>query len=53
MTADGKHLKRLTNAHKGSDYDPDWFDPAALAVSPASKQVTFWGKLKRLAAKLR
>ena len=53
MTADGKHLKRLTNVHKGSDYDPDWFDPAALAVFPTSKQTTIWGKLKKLAAGLR
>ena len=48
MTANGKHLKRLGNAHKGYDYDPDWFDPAALAVFPASKQLTIWGKLKKL-----
>ena len=53
MTADGKHLKRLTHAHKGSDYDLDWFNPASLAVSPASKQLTIWGKLKKSAANLR
>ena len=53
MTADGKHLKRLTNAPKGYDYDPDWFDPSALAVFPASKQLTIWGKLKKSAANLR
>ena len=53
MTADGKYLKRLGNARKGHDYGPDWFDPATLAVFPASKQVTTWGKLKRLASKLR
>ena len=53
MTADGKHLKRLTNAPKGYDYDPDWFDPASLAVSPANSQITIWGKLKKSAANLR
>ena len=53
MTADGKHLKRLTNAPKGYDYDPDWFDPASLSVSPASSKITIWGKLKKLAANLR
>ena len=53
MTADGKHLKRLTNVPKGYDYDPDWFDPASLAVSPASNQLTIWGKLKKSAANLR
>ena len=51
MTADGKHLKRLTHAHKGSDYDLDWLNSVALAVSPASKQITIWGELKKLAAK--
>ena len=53
MTAGGKHLKRLTNAPKGYDYDPDWFGPASLSVSPASKQPTIWGKLKKLATSLR
>lgn len=53
MTADGKHLKRLTNAPKGYDYDPDWFDPASLAVSPVSKQLTIWGKLKKSESNLR
>ena len=53
MTADGKHLKRLTHAHKGSDYDLDWFNPAALSVSSASSKITIWGKLKKLAANLR
>ncbi len=44
MTADGVHLKRLG---KEGDYSPDWFDPAALAVFPASNQLTIWGKLKK------
>ena len=53
MTADGKHLECLTHAHKGSDFDPDWFDPVALAAFPASKKLTIWGKLKKLATSLR
>ena len=53
ITADGDHLKRLGDMHKGGDSWPDWFDPASLAVFPASKQLTIWGKLKKLAAKLR
>ena len=53
ITADGEHLKRLGDAHKGGDSWPDWFAAASLAVPPASKQVTTWGKLKRLASKLR
>ena len=53
MTADGEHLKRLGDVHKRGDSWPDWFDPASLAVFPASKQLTIWGKLKKLAAKPR
>ena len=48
MTVDGVHLKRLGKLHNGVDYSPDWFAGAALAVSPASKQLTIWGKLKKL-----
>ena len=53
ITADGEYLKRLGDVHKGGDSWPDWFAAASLAVPPASKQVTTWGKLKRLASKLR
>ena len=53
ITADGEHLKRLGGVHKGGDSWPDWFDPASLAVFPASKQLTIWGKLKKLATSLR
>ena len=50
MAADGEHLKRLG---KEGDSSPDWFGSAALAVFPASKRLTIWGKLKRLATSLR
>ena len=50
MTADGKHLKLLSNH---SAWDPDWFDPATLAVAPAGKSLTIWGRLKKLAPNLR
>ena len=53
ITADGEYLKRLGDVHKGGDSWPDWFAAASLAVPPASKQVTTWGKLKKLASKLR
>ena len=53
MTVDGVHLKRLGKLHNGVDYSPDWFAGAALAVSPASNQLTIWGKLKRLTTSLR
>ena len=45
MTADGEHLKRLG---KERDSWPDWFTSASLSVFPASKQLTIWGKLKKL-----
>ncbi len=48
MTADGKHLKQLSEVHAGIDYQPD-FSPVGLAVSPASNIVTMWGRLKKLA----
>ena len=53
MTADGEHLKRLSKWLDGEDYQPDWFALASLAVFPASKRITIWGKLKTLAAKPR
>ena len=52
ITADGEHLKRLGDVHKGGDSWPDWLAPAALAVSSASNQLTIWGKLKKLASRL-
>ena len=48
MTADGKHLKRLSDPNHHV-WDPDWFDPATLAVAPAGKSLTIWGRLKKLA----
>ena len=53
MTVDGVHLKRLGKLHNGVDYSPDWFAGAALAVSPASNQLTIWGRLKKSTASLR
>ena len=52
MTADGKHLKQLSKVHAGVDYQPD-FNRVPLAVSPTSKTTTTWGRLKKLAPKLR
>ena len=53
MTADGEHLKRLGDLHKGEDYFPDWFAPASLAVSSPSKQITIWGGLKQFESNAR
>ncbi len=50
MTADGAHIKRMGNLHKGGDGQPDWFAPAGLAVSPVSRQLTTWGDLKKLSS---
>ena len=52
MTADGQFLKQLSGDHGGNEYFPD-FGPVSLAVSPASKTITIWGRLKKLAPRLR
>ena len=53
MTADGKYLKQLSDLHERGDYDPDWFDPASLAVASVGNRITIWGRIKRLASGLR
>ena len=52
MTADGKHLKQLSDGHDARDYQPD-SSPVGLAVSPTSNTTTTWGRLKKLAPNLR
>ena len=52
MTADGKYLKQLSNAHDGIDYQPD-FSPVGLAVFPASNKSTIWGRLKKTSSSFR
>ncbi len=46
MTADGKHLKQLSEEHVGDDTDPDWYAPVGWSVSPAANFATMWGKIK-------
>ncbi|MDE0300638.1 MAG: hypothetical protein OXN17_18535 [Candidatus Poribacteria bacterium] len=46
MTVRGKYIKQLGEDHEGSDTEPDWFDPRAWSVSPATNYVTTWGKIK-------
>ncbi len=53
MTADGKHIKKLSSPPERGDWDPDWFNSATLAASPAGNQITIWGRLKKLAPTLR
>ena len=47
MTVDGKYIKQLSGDHNGNEYYPD-ISPLGLAVSPASKTSTIWGRLKKL-----
>ena len=52
MTADGKYLKQLSNAHDGTDYQPD-ISPLGLSVSPTSNTTTTWGRLKKISSSFR
>ena len=36
-----------------SDFEPDWFNPGQLSVSPEGSRVTMWGRLKNAGASLR
>ena len=47
MTANGTHFRNLTK-HPAIDTYPSWLNVTAFAVSPSGKQMTTWGKLKRL-----
>ena len=52
MTADGKYLRQLSDDRGARDLGPD-ISPLGLAVSPASKTTTTWGRLKKSASDLR
>ena len=45
IASDGKYLRQLSDAHDARDSEPD-ISPLGLAVSPASKTTTMWGRLK-------
>lgn len=45
ISADGGKPKQLT--HIGANSQPDWFDPAVLAVDLKDKLLTTWGRLKK------
>ena len=47
MTAEGEHLKQLSDEHDGNDADPDWFAPVGWSVSPAANFITMWGEIKK------
>ena len=52
MTSDGQYVKRLSVVDGAYDYQPD-LRSFGLAVSPASKTSTTWGRLKKRASDLR
>lgn len=47
MTVAGKHLKQLSENHRGNDADPDWLNRKGWSVSPAANFATTWGEIKR------
>ncbi|MDE0301389.1 MAG: hypothetical protein OXN17_22415 [Candidatus Poribacteria bacterium] len=47
MTSDGRHIRQLSHDRNALDLDPD-ISPLGLAVSPASRTSTTWGKLKKV-----
>jgi len=50
MTDKGVYLKQFREDGDGSDTNPDWFDPTAWSVSPATNFVTIWGEIKKPAS---
>ena len=46
MDADGDNQRNLTK-HGGEDFSPAWYIPA-LAVAPADKTLTLWGRVKQV-----
>ena len=47
MTSDGRYIRQLSDGRNTIDLEPD-ISPLGLAVSPASKTSTTWGRLKKL-----
>ena len=43
----------ISEVHRQGDFQPDWFNPGELAVSPAGNYITMWGRLKKVASSLR
>ena len=53
MTANGKHLKQLSEDHAGADGDPAWVGAVEWSVAPSTDFVTIWGKIKEPASVIR
>ncbi len=47
MASDGRYIRQLSDGDNARDFEPD-ISPVGLAVSPAAKFVTIWGKIKML-----
>ena len=47
ITSKGKHLKQLSENHRGNDTDPDWLNRKGWSVSSAANFATTWGEIKR------
>ena len=47
MASNGRYIRQLSDGGNALDYEPD-ISPLGLAVSPASKTTTIWGRLKIL-----
>ena len=45
MASDGRYIRQLSDGRNTIDFEPD-ISPLGLAVSPASKTTTMWGRLK-------
>ena len=52
MSPEGRHIRQLSDDRDAIDFYPD-ISPLGLAVSPASKKTTTWGRLKKRASNLR
>ncbi len=48
MASNGRYIKQLSHGGNARDSEPD-ISPLGLAVSPASKTSTTWGRVKKLA----
>ena len=47
MASNGSYIRQLSGSRNARDHQPD-ISPLGLAVSPASKTTTTWGKLKKI-----
>lgn len=42
----------ISDIHRKGDFQPDWFNPWELSVSPAGNRITIWGRLKDAALRI-